>query len=598
MTIETQARDLLLRAADEVDVEPPPVDALLGSAARRRRRMAAVVAGLSAAAVVVTVAIVSTGGHEVGAPVTSSPTPPTTAPGTRLVGMNGVMVSVPQDWATNRVRCGTPMGDTVFWNTGAIRLCRIVPSPEVSALQIIDLGQNGSALSLAQQAHVPVTIGDIQAYRMPTRSFAPSCPMVRPGGKPVQCPYPRYEGTLYFPSLGLVLFASSPDRGVVDPILDSAKLIPDGYVAVPLNATAAELEALGLQVDVRGDIGPDRVAPTDPPVGSVVAVGSTIAIGRDLNGLVPDGAGTRMAGMDGVVVSVPDDWPTDDIACSGSDTSAVVFPHEGGTCLIDPAKAAAVYIVPSQSPLAEPWRSMNSATAGPVDGSLRFATTRWGCATQSGPCGDGFYAGAVTLDGVTVWAAGPSTDTVDAMLESVGRIPDGFVAVPRLPTAQRLADVGLNVDLPQGAAEDDLLETSPTAGRIVPAGSTVDVTYVQKYPLDFGPGVSMTIAHGAMIQCDFPPAGAAGPANPVVTVEVRAAHTGEVTLALTSGGQAIGESGPTWMFSGQRTILFVPIAGSFRDNTARLHIVQRIAGGGEEANNLDVKMPPDQVPCS
>ncbi|HSS67733.1 MAG TPA: hypothetical protein VLK34_04230 [Nocardioidaceae bacterium] len=277
MTIETQTRDVLLRAADEIEVQPPPVDALLGSAARRRRRIAAVVAGLSAAAVVVAVAIVSSRGGNAATPPTTPPPAPTTAPGTRLVGLNGVMASVPGAWANNRVKCGTPMGDTVIWDTDAVRLCQVVPRPEVSVLQIVDVGQNNSALVLAQQAHEPVTVGGREAYRMPTRPFAPSCPMSTQG-HPVQCPYPRYEGTLYVPSLGVVLFASSPHRGVVDPILDSARLIPDGYVAIPVTTTANELEALGLRVDLPDGLGPDRVLPTDPEVGSVVAVGSTVSM--------------------------------------------------------------------------------------------------------------------------------------------------------------------------------------------------------------------------------------------------------------------------------------------------------------------------------
>jgi hypothetical protein len=276
MTIETQTRDVLLRAADEVVVEPPPIGELLGSAARRRRRIVAVVAGVSAAAVVVAVAVVSSGGHESG-PVTS--TTPTTAPGTRLVGMNGVMVSVPAAWANDRVKCGTPIGDTVMWDTATVQLCQIVPSPEVSVLQIADVGQNNSALSLAQRAREPVTVGGLEAYRLPTHHFAPSCPASGPGGKPVQCPYPRYEGTLFIPSLAVVLFASSPHRGVVDPILDSARLIPDGYVAIPSAATGSELQTMGLDIDLQGGVGPFKIASTDPPAGDIVAIGSTVSVG-------------------------------------------------------------------------------------------------------------------------------------------------------------------------------------------------------------------------------------------------------------------------------------------------------------------------------
>jgi hypothetical protein len=288
MTIETQTRDVLVRAADQVDVEPPPIDAMLGSVARRRRRIAAAIAGLSAAAVVVAVAVVNSGGDERRAPSTSTPTAPTTAPGTRLVGMNGVMVSVPLDWGTNRVKCGTALADTVYFDTGEVRLCRVVPTRPVSVLRISDVGENDSAFQLAQEAHQPTTIDGVEAFRRPTRNSTPACPMSRPMDVRVECGGVSYDGVLYVPSLGVVFSVSATSRGVVDPILDSAHLIPDGYVAIPLNTTGSELQALGLQVDLRGDIDPDRVAPTQPQVGTVVAIGSGVSVGPVVDGLVPD----------------------------------------------------------------------------------------------------------------------------------------------------------------------------------------------------------------------------------------------------------------------------------------------------------------------
>jgi hypothetical protein len=271
MTIETQAHDVLHRAGDEIDVPPPPLDALLGSTARRRRRMAAAVAGLSAAAVVVAVAVLSSGGDNGAVPPPTNPAPPTTAEGTRLVGMNGVMVSVPQDWVTDDVKCGTALSDTVYFDTGAVRTCRIEPRPDVSVLHVAEVGQNDGAFQIAQEANTPVTVGGLNAFRS-SRHYAPPCPQPDPCDD-------RYEATLYFPSLGIVFWGSSPHQGVVDPILDSAQPIPDGYVAIPLNTTGSELEAMGLDVDLADGTGPDEVAPTSPREGSVVALGSTVTVG-------------------------------------------------------------------------------------------------------------------------------------------------------------------------------------------------------------------------------------------------------------------------------------------------------------------------------
>jgi hypothetical protein len=273
MTIETQTRDLLLRAADEIDVEPPPVEALLGSASRRRRRIAAAVAGVSAAAVVVAVAIVGTGGDSTRAPMTS--VPPTTAPGTRLVGMNGVMVSVPQDWATDRVKCGTAMADTVFFDSGEYRLCRVTPVPRVSVLSISDVGENGSAFQLAQEARQPTRVDGVEAFRRPTYHYAPPCPDATSCGD-------RYIGTLYVPSLGVVFSVSSPSRGVVDPILDSAHLIPHGYQAIPAFASLPDARAFGFDVSSQAEYAPSRsensILSVDPPIGSVVPDGAAIRV--------------------------------------------------------------------------------------------------------------------------------------------------------------------------------------------------------------------------------------------------------------------------------------------------------------------------------
>jgi hypothetical protein len=162
--------------------------------------------------------------------------------------------------------------------------------------------------------------------------------------------------------------------------------------------------------------------------------------------------------------------------------------------------------------------------------------------------------------------------------------------VPRLPTASKLADVGLNVDLPPDASSDDVLETLPTAGRIVAAGSTVDVTLVHRYPLDFGPSGAMAVGSPVVVCGDTGGAFAA--------VDVRASDAGSVTLSLVSGGTVVGQSDPAWMFAGQRTLLAVPIAPGLGNGTADVHIRQSTAGGGAQEASRTVSLSSDTASCS
>lgn len=84
MPTQTQARDLLHRAADQLEVGPPPLDALLDSRPSPRRRRFEVIAGALAAAGVVAAAIVvmDPGSDDSRTPIVSpasptAPSPPT-----------------------------------------------------------------------------------------------------------------------------------------------------------------------------------------------------------------------------------------------------------------------------------------------------------------------------------------------------------------------------------------------------------------------------------------------------------------------------------------------------------------------------------------
>lgn len=41
----------------------------------------------------------------------------------RLVGLGNLAIAVPEEWETNRTRCGTPMSGTVVINVGVVETC-------------------------------------------------------------------------------------------------------------------------------------------------------------------------------------------------------------------------------------------------------------------------------------------------------------------------------------------------------------------------------------------------------------------------------------------------------------------------------------------
>jgi hypothetical protein len=283
MTVETKTREVLLRAADDIEVEPPPLEALLGTAARRRRKIAVVAASLSAAAVVAAVAIVGPGPRESSAPTTAPP--PTSAPVTQRVGMDGVMLSVPAEWERTSAVCPSADAQVVMVTPQSMSAeCLLGEPAERTRLHMADARETPPALAIAQKATEPVMIGDVVAYREPAENPR-SCSSPQHDGK-VPCDA-IHDGILYVPSRGVVFWISSSQQGLVGQILGSASLIPDGYVAIPANATANELRAMGLAVDARG-VEADQAAWTDPSAGAVVPLGSTVAVGPAIEGPIAD----------------------------------------------------------------------------------------------------------------------------------------------------------------------------------------------------------------------------------------------------------------------------------------------------------------------
>lgn len=95
------------------------------------------------------------------------------------------------------------------------------------------------------------------------------------------------DGVLVVPSESLLVWVDSPTASIVNEVVESVSLLPDGFVAIPTaegpwQSTQRTMIDVGLAVDVveqpaqEGSAG--RLVETRPTVGSVVPVGSTVSI--------------------------------------------------------------------------------------------------------------------------------------------------------------------------------------------------------------------------------------------------------------------------------------------------------------------------------
>lgn len=225
--------------------------------------------------------------------------------GTRWVGMGRVVVAVPDWWTVGETRCGAPVEDTVYFDSGAQTDCADPPPPslvqEVSSLAVLD-GTRGYA-EYAVRAMRPVA--ETAGVEVVERA---GC-------------VPWFEGLcrrmFAVPSEGVVLAVSiSDDDGdprereeMYERIRDSVRVLPASLTTVPLAtsdgwtpswgaeptvlaALRRSLRAAGLLVQVVTP--PDRdststggldaglpagsLLDVTPSLGSVVEVGATVTI--------------------------------------------------------------------------------------------------------------------------------------------------------------------------------------------------------------------------------------------------------------------------------------------------------------------------------
>ena len=249
---------LLRRAADGVPVGPLHTDLLVATARRRRRQRRG--AALAAAAVLVVVGGTAAVGLTRDDPSRSGDDDPVVqpapAPETRLVGVGRLAVEVPADWPSGKVQCAGPAVSepTVFSGVGG-RTCMVIePAPYVA---IVDDRSPGGMF-----VETEVGGGTVLVSARPTTRRGLVTMVV------------GHEPSGY---LQVATHSEAETRAIVE----SARIVPAGQVAVPW--TSESIEAAGLvveevPVDTNGQYSDGYVLGTTPGGGSVVPLGSTVRV--------------------------------------------------------------------------------------------------------------------------------------------------------------------------------------------------------------------------------------------------------------------------------------------------------------------------------
>lgn len=227
---EDEATRLFSRAAQAIPpVRLAPAHQLIsgGKRLQRRQRLLGVVGVAAAAALTVGAGALwlpgSSGsadappaGNETNAGPTENDLPAAPS-GTRWLGFNGVMVAVPRSWSVNDTRCGQPLSDTVvFHDTGDVRDCLAPGSDRFSLLRAVSLSSPVGSRWRGMEGEAE-DIDGVPATRVNRcdSSVSPMC-----------------NDALIVPSRDAVFLVALPDDAGAA-VLDSARLVPDGYSAVP-----------------------------------------------------------------------------------------------------------------------------------------------------------------------------------------------------------------------------------------------------------------------------------------------------------------------------------------------------------------------------
>lgn len=271
------------RSAERVPVGTPPVSKMLVKADLLRRRRAISRAAMAAAGVVAvvlgTTLIGALDTHPrrgpVDPPAATRAADPVPA-GKRLVGIGHSAIAVPEDWATNALRCGTATEPTVVVDVTVVEACAWL-SPRAFDNVWVEQGVNRNLFRPVEDFE----IDGVAAQRDHT-----TCR--RYGERGSEC-----SSTVFVPSANASYRAQAATRQGVEQILSWILMVRD-RVAVPGLGQAnmnhqdddagehyrSQLEAAGLRVEVatelRPGFKPGYVLAVTPRPGTMVQPGDVI----------------------------------------------------------------------------------------------------------------------------------------------------------------------------------------------------------------------------------------------------------------------------------------------------------------------------------
>ena len=283
---EDEATRMFSRAAESLpNATLPPATQLIRQGQRVRRRQRILSAGSLAAVAALIIGagalwLPGTNGSP-PPPVASnsvSPTPdddlPAAPDGTRWVGLNGVMIAVPQAWTVNDTKCGQPRSNTVdFYDRLGQRLCALPGSDRFTHVRVVRLS-SPVGRQYADAEGETVDMDGTVATRFGGEDCGTSSPL-------------RCGGGVVVSSMDAVFVITGPEPNVINAILDIARLVPEGYTAVPDvsglfddSEVEAVMDAAGLESTPRCPAQTEcELMPldaTDPAAGTVVQVGTTL----------------------------------------------------------------------------------------------------------------------------------------------------------------------------------------------------------------------------------------------------------------------------------------------------------------------------------
>lgn len=284
---------------NEIDAGPPPLTdvATTSGRVRRRRRVWTSVGAVMAVVALAAGGWALRGGVFDGVDAASGelPTPPA---GMRWVGMDDVVVAVPDWWTTGETQCLAPVEDTVYFDSAATADCSDPAGPatvrEVSALAVLD----GTCCYGEYQLRSMTPVGEVDGHAVVEREgceewFTGVCR--------------RLFGV---PDLGVMFAVTIAEEGDGDyeTIRDSVQVLPDGLTTVPLEVgsgftpgygtepslvddVVTAVEKAGLRADVEtvapedgGEVGLVADLPAgsllevSPSPGSVIEAGDTVTL--------------------------------------------------------------------------------------------------------------------------------------------------------------------------------------------------------------------------------------------------------------------------------------------------------------------------------